>query len=121
MEVMGTTCHLEPEMKTEDRFQTNLARLRWLTLTDHQLVPWLDASSFVSRPLLSDSLTSLCHAIGDKRHPDGSINYDYLDAGRWWEAGAGVLSQGWVRNERFGAGVVIPGTNRSAQRKAKTR
>ena len=103
----------------EQLFLDNPAKVRWLELTDLQLVPWPDPSSFHIRPLLTNDTMRIHEPIGNKRNPDGGVNYEYLDAGRWWESQAGVLGQGWVRNERFGSGVVIPGTNRAAQRKAR--
>lgn len=62
----------------------------------------------------------MSEAIGKPRNEDGSVNYAYLDYGRWWDhADRNGIGRGWVRDERFGSGTVIKGTNRSAQRKAK--
>lgn len=54
--------------------------------------------------------------IGEKHNPDGTPNYAYLHCGRWWEnADNHGMGRGWVRNERFGAGQVIPGARRKAK------
>lgn len=55
-------------------------------------------------------------SIGTRHHPDGSVNFGYLDIGRWWEAAPGnCLGRGWVRDSRFGSGDVIPGGKRKAR------
>jgi hypothetical protein len=60
------------------------------------------------------------HPIGKPLHPDGTVNYDYLDRGRWWDRKmTNGIGRGWVRDERFGSGQVIKGTNRAAQRNRK--
>ena len=43
---------------------------------------------------------------------------DYLQLGEWWTRPALVeCGRGWVRDERFGSGQVIKGTNRNVSRK----
>lgn len=47
-------------------------------------------------------------------------SFDYLDAGEWWHLAPGYcgqLGRGFVRDSRFGSGQVIPGTDRSKQRR----
>lgn len=97
------------------RFVSDTAKYRWLVNTDALLVHWSDAKPVNIRPLLCYGDVQSRTPIGAPRNADGSVNYDYLDAGEWWNAGSGVLGAGWVRNERFGSGAVIPGTRKKAK------
>ena len=55
-------------------------------------------------------------SIGSPRNADSSVNFGYLDIGKWWEAAPGnCLGRGWVRDSRFGPGDVIPGGKRKAR------
>lgn len=64
---------------------TNPAQLRWLTATDLRLRPWPDPPALPTRPLMAYDKRAMPDSIGEKRNADGSVNFDYLDAGRWWE------------------------------------
>jgi hypothetical protein len=77
---------------------------------DLRFIPWPLAP--VAGPPVSTE------PIGTPRNPDGTPNYAYLDHGEWWKIeGCNSLGVGFVRNERFGSGQVVPGTNRQTSRK----